>query len=61
VVVPDYYRSFEEIINPVLAAGFRLDQLHETRPVEALRAIDPAKFKKNTTQPTFMIVDAQRS
>lgn len=24
VVVPDHYRSFEEVINPILAAGFRL-------------------------------------
>lgn len=61
VVVPDYYRSFEEIMNPVVEAGFRLNRLHETKPIDALRHIDPAKYRKNSTHPTFMIIDAQRT
>ncbi|MEL7022720.1 MAG: methyltransferase domain-containing protein [Pseudomonadota bacterium] len=58
VVVPDYYRSFEEIINPIIKAGFTLTNIHETRPVDALRAIDPRKYAKNSTFPTFMVLEA---
>ncbi|MEM7763352.1 MAG: class I SAM-dependent methyltransferase [Pseudomonadota bacterium] len=60
VVVPDYYRSVEELINPVLQAGFRLTQLHETKPLPELATIDPRKYQKNATFPTFIIVDARR-
>ncbi|MEE4153585.1 MAG: class I SAM-dependent methyltransferase [Erythrobacter sp.] len=58
VAVPDYYRSFEEIVNPLLAAGFALRGLHETRPVPALEAIDPERFRRHSIEPTFMVIDA---
>ncbi|MEL7296615.1 MAG: methyltransferase domain-containing protein [Pseudomonadota bacterium] len=61
VVVPDYYRSFEELINPLLDAGFRLTHLHETKPLAELADIDPGKYQKNATFPTFIIVDASRN
>jgi ubiquinone/menaquinone biosynthesis C-methylase UbiE len=59
VMVPDYYRSFEEVINPILAAGFSLMGLHETRPAPELEAIDPEKYRENSTIPTFMVIDAR--
>tara|TARA_R110002073_G_scaffold75329_3_gene183821 strand:+ start:12011 stop:12733 length:723 start_codon:yes stop_codon:yes gene_type:complete len=59
VIVPDYYRSFEEIINPILAAGFSLQGLHETRPIESLKAINPRKYAQGMTHPTFMVIDAR--
>lgn len=58
VIVPDYYRSFEEILNPLLAAGFTLTEVVETRPVEALRSIDPKKYERGSKFPTFLILDA---
>lgn len=58
VEVPDYYRSFEEIFNPILAAGFALNRVTETRPVAELETINPRKFKQGQTFPTFMILDA---
>lgn len=60
VTVPDYYRSMEEILNPLLAAGFTLREIRETRPVEALRAIDPVKYDRGMKFPTFLILDAIR-
>ena len=60
VTVPDYYRSFEEILNPLLGAGFTLREVQETRPVEALRAIDPIRHHRAMRFPTFMILDAIR-
>lgn len=59
VVVPDYYRSVEEVINPILQAGFVLGALKETRPVAALKEIDADKFRRNDTFPTFLILDAR--
>ena len=59
VTVPDYYRSFEEIINPLLKSGFALAGLHETRPVEELKAINPAKYARHCIKPTFMVIDAR--
>ena len=58
ITVPDYYRSFDEIINPVIRAGFRIDQLTETKPVAALRAADPDAFEKYSVKPTFMVIEA---
>ena len=61
VVVPDFYRSFEEIMNPVIQAGFQLTKIVETKPIEALRKIDPRKYQKGSTFPTFMVIDAKLS
>ncbi|MAK60661.1 MAG: SAM-dependent methyltransferase [Ponticaulis sp.] len=58
VEVPDYYRSFEETINPVLQAGFVLRGVTETRPSPELKALNPRKFAQNDRFPTFMILDA---
>ncbi|MAP93926.1 MAG: SAM-dependent methyltransferase [Ponticaulis sp.] len=58
VEVPDYYRSFEEIINPVMQAGFSLKGVTETRPLPELKALNPRKFEQNDSFPTFMIIDA---
>jgi SAM-dependent methyltransferase len=57
VVVADYYRSFGEIIGPLLAGGFTLRALKETRPVPELEAINPRKYREGMTSPTFMILD----
>ncbi|OAI40518.1 hypothetical protein AYO38_05795 [bacterium SCGC AG-212-C10] len=56
VVVPDYYRSFEEIVNPVLASGFVLERVIETQPIEALREVDPVRYEKYTHKATFMVL-----
>ena len=58
VEVPDYYRSFEDIFNPILEAGFRLNRVTETKPVQELEKINPRKFKQGQTFPTFLILDA---
>ncbi|MDJ0978275.1 MAG: class I SAM-dependent methyltransferase [Erythrobacter sp.] len=60
VIVPDYYRSFEEIVGPLLSAGFALAGVHETRPVPELEQIDPEKYRRHSTIPTFMVIEALR-
>ncbi len=61
VVVPDHYRGFEEMVNPLLAAGFVLEKVIETRPVEALREVDPVEFEKYSRRPSFLCFAATRS
>ena len=60
VVVPDYYRSFEEVINPVLSAGFRILKIEDCKPIDALRSLDPFKFGKYSKLPTFMCLVVQK-
>ena len=60
VVVPDYYRSFEEMINPLIAAGFAITKLTDAKPIDALKAIDPTDYEKYSRQPTFMVIDARK-
>jgi SAM-dependent methyltransferase len=59
VTVPDYYRSFEEIVMPLINAGFQLRGLKETKPVEALKAIHPEKYREGMQFPTFMVLEAK--
>ena len=58
-LVPDFYRSLEEIVNPLIRAGFRLQELHETRPHPALREKDPYRFELYNRFPTFLCIEAR--
>jgi SAM-dependent methyltransferase len=60
VVVPDYYRSFEEIINPLLQAGYTIKQIFDTKPLAALQDKDPQAFEKYSRIPTFMCVEVEK-
>lgn len=61
VVVPDYYRSFEEMVNPLIKTGFSIQSVVETKPIESLKTVDPKLFEKYTRQPTFMLFDSIRT
>lgn len=52
--------SLETIIGEVLAAGFVLERLVEPRPVEALRAVDPAAYDRLSEKPTFLAIRLRR-
>jgi SAM-dependent methyltransferase len=58
IIVPDYYRSFEDILNPLVEAGFNIRNLVETKPVDALKEIDPDKYDRYSKFPTFMVIEA---
>ncbi|OGR81088.1 MAG: hypothetical protein A2X32_09095 [Elusimicrobia bacterium GWC2_64_44] len=60
VTVPDYYRPFEEMINPLVSAGFVVEKILDAKPVPALMEKDPELFAKYSRTPTFMIVVAKR-
>lgn len=61
VVVPDYYRSFEEIINPLIENAFSIKKIFDTRPLESLKDKNPQRFDKYNKIPTFMCIEAQKS
>lgn len=56
VIMPDYYRSFEEVINPLITAGFKILKIEDLKPIDALRTLDPYKFGKFSKLASFMCV-----
>lgn len=60
VTMPDYYRSFEEVINPLIKAGFKILKVEDLRPIDALRTLDPYKFGKFSKLASFMCVIVEK-
>lgn len=60
VVMPDYYRSFEEVINPLITAGFKILRVEDLKPIDALRTLDPFKFGKFSKLASFMCIIVEK-
>ncbi len=60
VTMPDYYRSFEEVINPLISAGFKILKVEDCKPIDALRTLDPYKFGKFSKLASFMCIVVQK-
>ena len=60
VTVPDYYRSFEEMVNPLAAAGFVLERVSDVKPAPELKSSDPVAFERYSREPIFMLIEARR-
>lgn len=60
VTMPDYYRSFEEVINPLILAGFKILRVEDLKPIDALRTLDPYKFGKFSKLASFMCVVVEK-
>jgi SAM-dependent methyltransferase len=60
VIMPDYYRSFEEVINPLINAGFKILKVEDLKPIDALRTLDPYKFGKYSKLATFMCIIVEK-
>lgn len=60
VVMPDYYRSFEEVINPLIAANFKILKVEDLKPIDALRTLDPYKFGKFSKLASFMCITVEK-
>ena len=54
-----YRRPLQEIVNPLIAAGFILEQLVEPRPTEDLRVADPKKYERLLQTPYFVCIRAK--
>lgn len=58
VDVPYYRRPMGEIVNPLLAAGFRLDRVLEPQPTEAFAEKRPERYEKESRYPVFLCIRA---
>jgi SAM-dependent methyltransferase len=54
-----YWRSLQEVLNPLRAAGFVLDLILEPRPTEEFRQALPDDYQELCRQPGFLCVCAQ--
>jgi SAM-dependent methyltransferase len=58
VIVPSYRRPLSGVINPLLKAGFTLDQILEPLPTEEFSLVDPEEYEELIRSPGFMCVRA---
>lgn len=58
VLVPDHYRCFAEMVEPLMAAGFSLRKVVDTKPVEALKDKDREAYERFCKMPPFMCLEA---
>lgn len=52
--------SVATLVNEVIAAGFRLEQLLEPRPGEALRATNPQRYEQLNSRPSLLALELRR-
>jgi SAM-dependent methyltransferase len=58
VQVPSYRRPLSEVVNPLIRAGFVLDQILEPLPTEQFRLKEPEHYAELSRSPGFMCVRA---
>lgn len=61
VRMPSYRRSLAETVNPFADAGFRIEQLLEPRPTDAMRIADPKHYAELMHQPCFVCIRATKT
>lgn len=58
VRVPSYRRPMSAVLNPLIAAGFRLDHVLEPIPTAAFQEHDPEEYTELCKQPGFLFIRA---
>lgn len=58
--MPSFRRSLEEIISPVIEAGFTLERIHEPLPTRDFKAADPIRYRTLMQRPGFLCVRARK-
>lgn len=61
VRMPSYRRPMSAVINPLIRAGFTLEQILEPLPTEEFRQKDPEDFAELCRRPGFMCVKAAKA
>ncbi len=56
-----YRRSLQEVLNPLLEAGFALQRILEPRPTEEFRLADPKDYEELSREPGFLCVRAVKA
>jgi SAM-dependent methyltransferase len=60
ITVPFYRRPLSEVINPLAGAGFELEEIHEPRPLEGFRNLEPDDYDELMQRPGFLCVRARK-
>jgi SAM-dependent methyltransferase len=60
VEVPYYRRPLAGILNPLLEAGLRLDEIAEPQPTKVFEEMRPDKYEKESKRPVSLCVRAVR-
>jgi SAM-dependent methyltransferase len=60
VDMPSYRRTMQDVINPLVEAGFRIEKLLEPLPTREFAETDPKDFEKLSKFPSFLCVSARR-
>lgn len=58
VGVPYYRRPLSEVLNPLLEAGFRIDEIAEPQPTDTFEERWPERYEKESRNPVFLCVRA---
>jgi SAM-dependent methyltransferase len=61
VIVPSYRRPLQEIIDPLIETGFRIERLLEAQPTEECRRLAPEVYEKLSGRPWFLCIRARKS
>ncbi|MBX3063056.1 MAG: class I SAM-dependent methyltransferase [Anaerolineae bacterium] len=55
-----FRRPFQEIINPVIEAGFHIDKVLEPQPTEEFRRVAPQDYERLRRRPGFICIRAKK-
>jgi ubiquinone/menaquinone biosynthesis C-methylase UbiE len=58
VEIPYYRRPLADVLEPLLAAGLRLDGIVEPEPTDRFRELRPEAYEKESRQPVFLCLRA---
>ena len=59
-VISSYRRPLQVMLNPLIQAGFMLDEILEPRPTAEYQAADPAHYDKFMREPCFLCVRVRK-
>ena len=60
VKMPSYRRSWQDVLNPLIEAGFMLDRVLEPQPTEQFQEADPKDFHQLVRNPGFLCMRAKK-
>lgn len=56
VLMPGFRRSWEELLTPMIEAGFVIERIHEPQPTLEFKKADPIRYEKLQHRPSFVCV-----
>ena len=60
VEMPSFRRPLNELLNPLLETGFRLEKIIEPLPTDEFREADPKHFEELSRFPAFLCIRARK-